>query len=137
MDVNSKLSGFLELLPELFRSNLQILILICFGLYNNSWSTCPERNTETVAGGQPNPHLSPAAFKIFPGGVVPSEAPGAQRSAGAQRWVGTQIKDSEEQTLCPGSSEGCPTGALAPVSKCETYHEESLGAALQLTLWTK
>lgn len=52
MHVNSKLSGFLKLLPELFRSSLQILILISFRLYNKSYMPTKEHR-KTVAGGSP------------------------------------------------------------------------------------
>ena len=64
-------------------------------------------------------------------------SPHAQRSAGAQRQVGAQIKDSEEQTPCVSPSPSCPSRASAPVSRRETHHEGSLGAALQITFWTK
>lgn len=43
-----------------------------------------------------------------------------------QRHVGTQIKDSEEETPCPGLLQSCLRRSSAPMPWCETHEDESI-----------
>lgn len=52
--------------------------------------------------------------------------PKAQRSTGAQRQLGTEIRDSEEGKSCPERLQGCPRKGSAPQSRHETCQKESV-----------
>jgi len=62
----------------------------------------------------------------------PREAQGHNRRQG-----GTHNEGSKGRAPCPGSYQGCTSKASAPVSRCETCHHWSWGAALWVTFWTK
>jgi len=48
-----------------------------------------------------------------------------------------EMRILEEPPPCLDSSQGCPSRPSAPVSRCETCHHQSSGAALWITFWTK
>lgn len=76
--------------------------------------------------GNPNntlPCLLPGPYRSHQ--PIRSPPPQAQRTKGAQRQLGTQIRDSEEGKFCPGPSQGCPRKGSVPQSRHETYQEES------------
>lgn len=66
--------------------------------------------------------------------LLPSQGPSAHLhkprvGTEAQRQAGTQIKDPEEATPCPGPAPGCPRGASAPapgVTPISMGHQEQL-----------
>jgi len=52
--------------------------------------------------------------------------------AGRKPNQGLQGRDT-----LPGCLLGCPRTALAPLTRHETYQDESLGATVWITFWTK
>lgn len=79
---------------------------------------------DNCVGGSPKNSLQPAV--CIPGAISPSKAfLISQRSLGAQRQVGTELRISEEGTLCLlGLSQGCPRGVPALVARHEIHPDE-------------
>lgn len=89
-----------------------------WGIYNNI-THCP---------GPPRP-IWPSLHRDHHTTKVSSpEARGSQRPKG--KWE-SQSRIPRECGTSPGSSQGCPQRTLPPVSRLETHHKVSLGAALQ------
>lgn len=92
---------------------------------NLIWTFKNVHTEKTAGGGRPSHTLS----QFLPG---PSHEPSAHQrplspcpeEQRVQRRVRTQIKDSEKGTVCSGPSQGCSRGASAPVSSCDTHHDE-------------